>query len=169
MTNVSSSSAALCAACGLCCDGTIFRDVTLTHDESRRLESRGLVLERAERLPQPCPALQGTLCVVYTSRPGICERYRCALLKQVEQGDVPFDAAVAVVRETVDRRDLILRLGAALGVPADNRGVLALRQQVADQAVAPVLEPVRHQFLVETRALIYAIVNRFESSFGRRD
>ena len=51
----------LCRACGLCCDGTLFKDVELQPgDDAGRLQAAGLKLETLRTKPrfaQPCAAL----------------------------------------------------------------------------------------------------------------
>ena len=55
------SAQSLCLACGLCCNGVLFKDVELREgDDAAKLKSLGLPLEqlkRKRRFPQPCAAL----------------------------------------------------------------------------------------------------------------
>lgn len=91
-----SPSAQLCTSCGLCCDGTIYDNLRLEPGESAEFGTSDRVQESAEgeMLQLPCPLLSGTCCTIYASRPAICRKYRCAQLRAVEDGALPFDAAL---------------------------------------------------------------------------
>jgi hypothetical protein len=95
---------ALCQACALCCDGTLFARVSVTETETAVLARSGLSTElRAKNkrvLPQPCAALKGTRCGCYGERPGPCREYVCLLATALEDGEVSFDGALKVVEET---------------------------------------------------------------------
>ena len=69
--------------CGLCCDGTLFGRVRVGGAEAERARRHGLVVldrdDGASHLVQPCAALDGTCCRIYTDRPDTCRRYHCDL------------------------------------------------------------------------------------------
>jgi hypothetical protein len=46
----------------------------------------------------PCPKLEGTLCGVYDRRLSSCGYYRCQLLRNLDEGKVELDDALAKVR-----------------------------------------------------------------------
>lgn len=101
----------LCLSCGLCCDGTIFGRVQLKEgDQPIPLQAGGIqILKKgdASYFKQPCLAYQQNCCQVYADRPANCQRYRCALLKKYERGEVSWDDA----RQRIDRvRELKSRL-----------------------------------------------------------
>lgn len=92
----------LCLACGLCCDGTIFDFVPLTQKERHVITKLGLpILERTAgpAICQPCEALDGTACQIYTARPHPCRAFRCGLLEAVGQGKTSMREALSVVHQ----------------------------------------------------------------------
>lgn len=71
---------ALCLACGLCCDGSLFGFVPLEPAEIAPARARGLaVIASGRGFEQPCPALRGG-CTLYAERPAACRRFTCRLL-----------------------------------------------------------------------------------------
>lgn len=96
-----SSLEALCQACGLCCDGSLFTRVPLGPGEQVPEAQLGVVTnERGGRhVPQRCAALSGTVCGVYAARPLACRRYECLLFNAHREGEVSLDDATAVVRK----------------------------------------------------------------------
>lgn len=99
----------LCLACGLCCDGTLFRDVELQPgDDAEKLRALGLPIRsrgRAEAgkstFPQPCRALCSDLkCRVYADRPARCRQFECALYQAVASGQAELPAALKTIRQT---------------------------------------------------------------------
>jgi Fe-S-cluster containining protein len=115
-------SGALCLACGLCCNGVLFRDVELQPaDDAAVLAALGLPIggrspRRPARLPQPCAALcADNRCRVYEIRPRRCRQFECVLLQQTGRGEVALAAALGVVRLARHRaarvRELLRMLG----------------------------------------------------------
>ena len=93
---------ALCTACGMCCDGTLFDRVRVRADEEERIAALGLVIApRGEKryFEQPCPRLEGGCCTIYADRPFSCARYRCRLLVALDGGEVALPEALAKVTE----------------------------------------------------------------------
>lgn len=72
---------ALCLACGLCCDGSLFGRARLEPGEVERARKIGLrVLPSGGSFEQPCSALgEGRACAVYTERPNACRAFVCGL------------------------------------------------------------------------------------------
>ena len=110
----------LCTSCGLCCDGTLFADVELVGQaELARLEIMGMEVEHEGRntglLSQPCAALRGTRCGIYTHRPKCCRVFQCHLLQSAQSGAVTVEQAmeqIAGAREQIRQvRTLLGRLG----------------------------------------------------------
>ncbi len=115
---------ALCLHCGLCCDGTLFRDVELQPgDDADKLRLLGLPVRhpRGEasdplKFPQPCAALCSDLrCRVYVDRPARCREFECALFKAVAARKVEVSAALKVIRQTRLQADKVRRLLRELG------------------------------------------------------
>ena len=92
----------LCLACGLCCNGVLFRDVELQGgDNPEALQKLGLPILRS-RFAQPCPALcDGNKCRVYEQRPKRCHDFECGVLKAVIAGKRSVDDALRLVRRTL--------------------------------------------------------------------
>lgn len=114
----------LCLHCGLCCDGTLFRDVELQPgDDAGKLRALGLPLrsrrrEEADQLkfPQPCSALCSDLkCRVYADRPARCREFECAVFKAVAVGKAELPAALKTIRQTRQMAEKVRRLLRELG------------------------------------------------------
>src|SRR5262245_20222594 len=105
--DVTSLGVRLCLSCGLCCDGTLFRDVELqaADDLSRRamadvLDATHLNLAQKSKWPQPCAALCADLrCQIYADRPSRCRDFECELFKAVASGTFETDEALKVIRK----------------------------------------------------------------------
>ena len=129
MSDATKRPEAICLACGLCCDGTIFARVKLQpEDDLGRLESLGLTLvqprSRQGALPrpgrrphfnQPCAALEGCRCRIYEQRPCYCRQFECLLLKGVKEGRTGTAAALRTVRAARASAQRVRRLLRALG------------------------------------------------------
>ena len=120
MAGEASLPAALCLACGMCCNGVIFKDVELqAGDSATKLAALGLPLERLKtktRFPQPCAAL-GTdcRCRIYAQRPTRCRQFDCALLQAATSGETSVPAALRVIRQAQRRAEKVRRLLRTLG------------------------------------------------------
>jgi Fe-S-cluster containining protein len=93
----------LCAACGLCCNGTLYSYVTLLdQEEVDALKKHDpniafLLRNGMQTFDQPCKLHNGTGCTGYLTRPDTCSRYSCALLRAVAADDVtPFEALATI-------------------------------------------------------------------------
>lgn len=79
----------LCAACGLCCNGTLFDRVTLVDDDLPKLSTYPeLILHERDGqacFDEPCPLHTGSQCRAYADRPASCARFRCPTLRAVEE------------------------------------------------------------------------------------
>lgn len=93
-----SSLGALCQACGLCCDGTLFTVVPLAATDQPPPK---LTLEikptGARALRQPCTGLEGTCCTVYDARPLACRRYECLLFEALRSEEEHLAGALSIV------------------------------------------------------------------------
>lgn len=115
----------LCLHCGLCCDGTLFRDVELQPgDDADKLRALRLPLTRSRRreeadhlkFPQPCGALCSDLkCRVYADRPARCRQFECALFRAVAVGTAELPAALKTIRQTRQMAEKVRRLLRELG------------------------------------------------------
>lgn len=92
--DLSTRSAELCQACGLCCQGALHNHAALKSDEVTLATKLGIPLyeeKSTEAEPYsafrlPCSFLEGTSCSVYIERPSPCRSYRCLLLQRFTQG-----------------------------------------------------------------------------------
>ena len=119
----------LCLACGLCCDGTLFKDVELqAGDSARHLQSLHPALTiRNKKFPQPCAALcADKRCAIYADRPARCRSFECALFQSVAAGTTTPGAARRIIRAARQRADKVRRLLRSLG-DADEHLALSLR------------------------------------------
>ncbi len=101
-TKTAPNASDLCTQCGLCCDGTLFARARAFPDDLPGLAEHGLtVLDQGEGekpgFAQPCPRLEGTCCTIYTERPTVCRRFRCALLMRLDSGKIDVTAALTTV------------------------------------------------------------------------
>ncbi len=96
----------LCVACGLCCDGSLFRFVPAKEAERETWEALGLplVVQSGQlAMALPCRRLEGRCCTVYAQRPSGCRAYVCWLGKRLEEGTVGFPEALSAVQEAQRR------------------------------------------------------------------
>lgn len=98
------TSDSICLSCGLCCDGTMFSQVTLALSDSvETLEAAGVVLitkDDRTTLPLRCAALDGTCCSIYADRPVRCGLFTCALYRRHDAGEISTDEALATIAKT---------------------------------------------------------------------
>jgi Fe-S-cluster containining protein len=125
---------ALCRACGLCCDGSLFGRVTLEPDEVQGVRKNGLrVLQRGTAFEQPCSALvtQGEerVCSIYSERPRACLRFICRLYDRHQREGGPLDAKLAAVGRV---RALLQLLESTVDEDARRAVVAELTQRMDD-------------------------------------
>ncbi len=70
---------------------------------------------RAPHFNQPCAALDGCRCRIYSERPNYCREFDCLVLKNVKAGRLRTAAALRIISAARDRADKVLRLLRALG------------------------------------------------------
>jgi uncharacterized protein len=157
----------LCAACGLCCDGTLYGRVTVDAVEAARIERRRLpmLVVAGERvLPQPCPAYEPGGCTVYDDRPRSCVRYECLLYRRVTAGEIGIDEAASRVTRARHRAAALRTL-----LPSDNRAPLvdALVALVGDGVDDARGRRENAELLLAAAALAAACRRDFDPRFGR--
>jgi hypothetical protein len=97
---------ALCKACGLCCSGHLFSWVRLNAPEMDPVQSLGVPVirndPRQRGFTQPCPLWNGA-CTIYTSHayPRSCAKYKCQVLRRLEDDDLSLSDALSIIRETL--------------------------------------------------------------------
>ena len=95
----------LCAACGLCCNGVLFREVHLQPEDSiSAIAALGLRLRSRHGkryFQQPCSAFRGSCCSVYDERPVRCREFECRQLQKVAEGEINEQAALETIRQAL--------------------------------------------------------------------
>ncbi len=93
---------ALCRACGLCCDGSLFGRVPVAAAEISATHRHRLALIDDRAFEQPCRALTADgggssdrHCTIYDERPRACRRFACRLY---ERRSVTLEAQLSIVR-----------------------------------------------------------------------
>lgn len=100
MTDLINKANQLCMSCGMCCDGTMFKNATVESDEKQLVESVGLIVN--EKLgefsfEQPCKYYCKNQCAIYLQRPPVCNGFRCQLLKKLNRDEISFEMALEKV------------------------------------------------------------------------
>ena len=86
----------LCKTCGMCCDGTIFKNMRVKKHELHLFTRKDTLT-----LPQPCEHLmECNGCKIYENRPKICHVYKCNLLDGFEANEISFDDAKEIITKT---------------------------------------------------------------------
>lgn len=93
---------ALCAACGLCCNGTLFAIVPLNEgDDIAALSAAGASCGQ-DRLELPCPAhVAGQGCGIYARRPKLCREFDCMILGAYRRREITLAEALATIAEAI--------------------------------------------------------------------
>lgn len=119
---------ALCRACGLCCDGSLFGRVTLDPSEVETARKNRLrVLPSGASFEQPCSALGAApdfACAAYAERPRRCREFTCKLYARHEREGGPLEARLEAVRRARE----LLKL--AEGAPDDEMALGELRERM---------------------------------------
>ncbi|MCU1500692.1 MAG: hypothetical protein JWM12_46 [Ilumatobacteraceae bacterium] len=140
----------LCLACGLCCDGSIFRAVPLRADEVADAQRhRVRFIDKSERsdptdapvaMAQPCALFQDQCCSTYEEwRPRACDDYRCGLLADHVAGRRSFASSMAVVTSFREARATLAGLAE---LPEDSVAVEVL--ETGELMAFAVLKVLRH-------------------------
>ncbi len=136
---------ALCTACGLCCDGTLFHRANSKPEEEATLIAQGMEVVQTPRGPKfalPCHHLQGTRCGIYEHRFRTCRGFKCQLLLKVEGGQQGLDEAMGAVAQA---RSLRASAAALDPVAANYGGRLELFKALKDWNKTPDMETRRGQ------------------------
>ena len=156
----------ICVGCGMCCDGTLFSHATIKpNDDSSLLVSLGFVVEGDESnrwFTQPCQAFGGGQCHVYEQRPRTCRRFRCALLVEHEDGNLPAADAVRVIRQAADVRDRVRDAAVTLlGDDARTQAISALQTRLNSIVESDVDRSTHAQLLLDLATLDLLLKRRF--------
>jgi Fe-S-cluster containining protein len=123
----------LCLHCGLCCSGVIFGDVEVQPEEIGAAlapflpnyqasaggragkAGQGASCSRAVKLAQPCAALDGCTCTIYSDRPSYCRQFECLVLKRFQEDRIPRAEALKIIQMGRDRAEKVRQLLRASG------------------------------------------------------
>jgi uncharacterized protein len=151
-----SDGTALCLACGLCCDGSIFRAVPLRDDEVEEGRRRNVTLiDKSQRsdathaMGQPCVLFQEQRCSTYgVWRPRACDAYVCGVLDDHVHGRRSFDDSLAIVTSYRAARSQIGPLATLAEHDEDlEEAPLTVQQKLA----LAVLKVLRHRHFTRER------------------
>ena len=135
----------LCAACGMCCDGTMFQIVRMQPgDVPAELGKLGLKIRCRDGeyfMEQPCSGLRENRCTVYEQRPVRCRLFNCQQLGQVERGENTEAEAMAMIIETREMVDRVRGLIEQCGLREDGQALVERYERVISTPVNESLEP----------------------------
>lgn len=142
----------ICLPCGICCDGTLIGVVQLEFDELPALREIKTIEESNGEgfFLEPCENLKG-VCNIYTQRPKQCAKFKCALLKSVEQKKIEFDLAIEVINEVKQKKIAIEKQLATLHLELPSQSfyfkILEFKKLMLNNKSESVL-PQNHQQLI---------------------
>lgn len=140
-----SAATRLCAACGMCCDGTMFQIVRMQPGEvPAELGKLGLKIRCRDGeyyMEQPCSALREKRCTVYEKRPVRCRLFNCQQLGRVERGETTEPEAMAMIIETRALVEKVRGLIEQSGLREDGQALVERYERVASTPVNQALEP----------------------------
>ncbi|WGI22576.1 YkgJ family cysteine cluster protein [Amylibacter sp. IMCC11727] len=98
----------LCVSCQMCCNGSLFKSISISATEARRLEQHqpGMCNGSTTDLSLPCIALsrfEG--CTAYHIRPKSCAVFSCSVLHRAQIGAITKDKAQALIAQLKDLKD----------------------------------------------------------------
>jgi Fe-S-cluster containining protein len=134
----------LCLRCGLCCDGTLFGNITIDEGERDEVSSFGLDVGQDDRgvlvVAQPCAAFVDGCCSLYgVGRPRTCGTYNCWLVHDYQEGTRDIVDALVVVGLV---RSVVREIEVEAGMAAGSYSEAALRAYFRD--VEPWNHPEEH-------------------------
>lgn len=95
----------ICLPCGLCCKGILVGFVQLDREEMPIIKQLMDIEEENDDgfFLQPCNKFVDK-CTIYSQRPKQCAKYKCRLLKSVEQKELDFDSAIEIINAVKIKR-----------------------------------------------------------------
>ena len=107
----------LCLDCGLCCNGVMFRGLTLEQNEVRKfsrpvkhtydLIPTHTIYKTKNNIIYPfeagCEHLKrDNKCKIYEDRPLTCRKFKCKMLERYENEEISYDVALNKIKEIKD-------------------------------------------------------------------
>ena len=142
----------ICLSCGICCDGTLIGFVELDKAEMPALKNL-MEIEDSDNggfFLQPCKKFCDG-CTIYAHRPKNCDNFKCKLLNSVDQKELGFETAVAII-EVVKQKKLALEaqlaeLKIVLKSPSFYFKMVELRNLLLQKKSEPAFPP-KHKVLL---------------------
>ncbi len=135
----------LCAACGMCCDGTMFQIVRMQPgDNPAALGRLGLKVRCRDGeyyMEQPCSALREHGCTVYSQRPARCRLFNCQQLQRLEKSETTEPEAMAMIIETRALVAQVRTLIEQCGLREDGQALAERFERLMSTPVNAALEP----------------------------
>jgi Fe-S-cluster containining protein len=135
----------LCAACGMCCDGTMFQIVRMQPaDSPAELGRLGMKMRCRDGeflMEQPCAGLRERRCTIYEKRPTRCRLFNCQQLGRVERGVATEAETMGLIVETRARVDAARALLVECGLREDGQALQERYERVMATPVDASLEP----------------------------
>ena len=166
----------LCAACGMCCDGTLFQIVRMQPgDRPAELARLGLKIRSREGefyMEQPCSALASdkSCCTVYAQRPTRCRLFRCQQLEKVEKGDSTEAKALGLIAVARELSAEVRGLMESCGLREDGQSLAEryarLMSTPVDAVLEPELIPLRDQLRASMERLRELLAHEFRCPPG---
>ena len=107
----------ICLPCGICCDGTLIGFVQLDSEEVPVIKELMDIEDENGKgfFLHPCSCYCDG-CNIYLKRPVHCANFKCRLLKSVEQKELDFDSAIAIINVVKQKKIAIEKKLAILKV-----------------------------------------------------
>ncbi len=129
----------LCLACGLCCNGVLFKDVELRRgDDAKKLERLGISIQpkgTKQCFPQPCACFDGKSCTIYRDRPNRCRKFECHLFIRVRRTEMRPEIALRMVRRAQREAENVRVMLVELGQTDES---LSMTERYADLMAQPI-------------------------------
>ncbi len=159
----------LCLACGLCCNGVLFKDVELKRgDDPKKLERLGIPLKakgNKQCFPQPCACFQSNNCTIYHDRPNRCRKFECHVLMRTRRQELRPEAALRVIRKALrdseNVRGLLVELGQADEHLSMTERYASVMEQPIDMSAGEERTERRAELMMAVQQLMHLLQTEF--------
>mgnify|MGYP000561683284 CR=1 FL=1 len=157
----------ICLSCGLCCDGMLIGFVQLDPKEVPTLREV-MKIEEENLFLQPCDKYCDG-CTIYAERPANCIKFKCGLLKSVEQKKLTFDSAVNTIELAKEKRSAIEEQITALNLNLRSQSFYFKMVELNKILHSPKFDShqaaEKHKIISNIRELEELIIEKFDLSF----
>jgi len=154
-----SSSALLCRACGLCCNGVLFDTVHLGPGDCREeLKSLGMLIKHKKKYDffhQPCSSFDNNCCSIYERRPERCRAFECQQLKRFFSGDITEKNVLATIMVALSKVTHLRKL-------LQQSGEINMKKSLSQQYKKVLAEPLDASCDLEAFKERSDLINAFE-------